>query len=360
MGQKRVLCIIENLSQGGAERQMIGLASMLAKDGNKVQIIIYDADLFYLPLLKDTGVNCIYLEKAKNKLLRIPIVTKYIKHYNPDTVIAFLNTPSIIACLAKIVLKKFKLIVSERNTNLRLELRDRIKFMLYKYADYIVPNSYSQTEYIKAHYPRLQKKLVTITNFSDTNYFSPIQRDYNTEVLKISCVGRICEQKNIKRFIHAIKQVVDEGISLRVDWYGLAFQPYADECVNLLKHLELEDVFRFHKETSNVRSVYYHSDVLILPSIYEGYPNVVCEAISCGLPVLCSNVCDNPIIVRDGDNGFLFNPHSVSEMSSTIIRFAKLSSEKRKEMGKRSREIALANFSMDKFFEKYKKLIFEK
>lgn len=354
--------MIENLGQGGAERQIIGLATLLAKEGNEVKILIYDADFFYLPLLSGTGVECVHLTKAKSKLKRIPVIVKYIKTYKPDVVIAFLSTPAIIACIAKKIIGNFRLVVSERNTNQSLTIADRIKFYLYRFADYVVPNSYSQREFIRLHYPKLVKKTVTITNFTDTKHFCPkedLGLRETEDKLKIVSVGRICKQKNVKRFIDAIKIITDKGVQAQVDWYGLAFPPYSDECIEKVKSLKLDKTIYFHKETSDVKSVYQDSDVFILPSIYEGFPNVLCEAMSCGKPVLCSNVCDNGRIVRDEENGILFNPMSVDEIADTIICFSMLSNEKIRRMGRKSREYALSDFSIDSFFNKYKKLIYE-
>ncbi len=357
----KILCMLENLGQGGAERQMIGLASMLAGDGNDVKIIIYDQDFFYLPLLKKTGVECEYLYKAKNKLRRIPVITNYIKEHSPDVVVAFLRTPSIVACCAKIIVGGFKLIVSERNTTQHIGMIDRIHFHLCECADAIVPNSFSQGAFIHRFYPKLYEKTTVITNFTDTDYFRPAGIHIggsNGFVIRMSCVGRICEQKNVKRFVTAVRKVLNQGVKIKVDWYGMAFPPYSDECAEMVKELNMAGIIEFHRETGDVRSVYQSSDVFMLPGIYEGFPNVVCEAMACGLPVLCSDVCDNGRIVRSGENGFLFNPLSEDDIAEAIVRFSKLTAGERAAMGERSREYAVADFSKQTFFEKYKKLIY--
>ena len=74
---------------------------------------------------------------------------------------------------------------------------------------------------------------------------------------------------------------------------------------------------------------------------------------SCGLPVLCSDVCDNPKIIQDGENGLLFDPHSVEDIADTIIRFINLDIDTKKTMGEKSRQIALSLFSPNAFVEKY-------
>ena len=106
-----------------------------------------------------------------------------------------------------------------------------------------------------------------------------------------------------------------------------------------------DDIVEFHPPTSDVVSVYRNSDIFILPSIYEGFPNVLCEAMSCGLPVLASNVCDNPNIVADGENGLLFNPLSIDDMAEAISSMLTLPRQKLEEMGKKSRRIASWTFT---------------
>ena len=84
---------------------------------------------------------------------------------------------------------------------------------------------------------------------------------------------------------------------------------------------------------------------------------MLCEAMSCGKPVLCSCVCDNPSIAQDGKNGFLFNPRNIDDMVDTIKRYLDLTENEKTMMGKVSREIALDLFSKDKFIKRYKEII---
>ena len=78
---------------------------------------------------------------------------------------------------------------------------------------------------------------------------------------------------------------------------------------------------------------------------------------SCGKPILCSNVCENPLIVEDNVNGYLFNPTDKENMYEIIYQFIKLPLEKRNEMGNKSRFLAERKFSNKVFTDKYIKLI---
>ena len=86
---KRILCLIENLGSGGAERQLTGLAVMLKQQGYEVEVWYYVKNEFYLPYLQDNGVEGRYLHKASNPQKRFFVLRKEIKAYNPDTIISY-------------------------------------------------------------------------------------------------------------------------------------------------------------------------------------------------------------------------------------------------------------------------------
>ena len=112
-----------------------------------------------------------------------------------------------------------------------------------------------------------------------------------------------------------------------------------------------------HDPNQKIEEEYRKADVFFLPSLYEGYPNVVAEAMSCGLPILCSNVYENPYIVEEGVNGFLFNPKNVEEIVNAIKRMAELSPEERHEMGMRNRQLCLMRNTEESFLKSYVELI---
>lgn len=356
---KRVLCLIENLGSGGAERQLTGLAVMLKQQGYEVEVCYYVNKDFYKPFLQENSVDSCFLEEASNPKKRFFSLKKHIKEFQPDTVISYSASSSMIVCLLKLLGAKFNLIVSERNTTQQLNWRERLRFTLYKWADHIVPNSHSQGEFIDKHFHGLTNKVNVITNFVDTEKFSPSNELKPVhEETRMVCVGRLMPQKNIPRFMEAINMVVKDGYNLHVDWFGQDLEDeYSKECHAALDKYYLNDVFVFHKPSSSIQDEYRIAGVFCLPSLYEGFPNVLCEAMSCGLPVLCSRVCDNPSIVEECENGFLFNPAHSEEMAKVIEQYLLLSQSKKMAMAHRSREIAIGLFSKESFIDKYLELI---
>lgn len=81
---------------------------------------------------------------------------------------------------------------------------------------------------------------------------------------------------------------------------------YLKECV---RRLGLTDITTWHgwqQDKARLLDLYQQADVVVNPSLYEGMPNVVLEAMACGLPVVASAVRGNDSLVRSGDTGFLF------------------------------------------------------
>ena len=353
----KILCLIEALGSGGAERQMVGLASMLKKDGYGVKVLTYYPKDFYKYVLDEAGVEYEYLEEAQDKKHRIPALAKAIKRYRPETVICYSPSAAMIACLLKMIGFKYQLIVSERNSIRTNSRREKLKFFFYKWADCIVPNSHEQEQFIVTNYPKLINKTEVITNFVDTKFFCP-QSEYSShQPCKIICVGRDNPQKNQLRFIDAVKILADKDLQFKVDWFGSFESDYGHQCVAKIKEMRLEHWIELKGETKNVSDEYRQHDVFCLPSIYEGFPNVLCEAMSCGLPVVCSNVCDNPTIVKDGENGLLFDPTNVEDMADKLEMMIKMSEAEKKQISKRNRERSIKLFSADAFLSKYNKLI---
>lgn len=358
---KKVICLIESLQSGGAERQMAYLATLLNTEYN-VELWTYYPHDFYLPVLKNNNVKYRYIKEAQDKKTRIFRIYSLLKKEKPDVVIAYLDTATTVVSLCKILGCRFKLIVSERNTTQNLSKREYIKFFLYRFADVIVPNSFTQTSFIRTNYPRLSRKLVTITNYVDTEKFHPsknVQKwsDMDGRLHLIS-VGRLMPQKNIIGFVNAMKILKDKGIDIVCHWFGgTVDSKYYMAILTAIENNGIKDSFVLHEPSRSIYEEYQKADAFCLPSFYEGFPNVVCEAMSSGLPILTSNVCDNPQIIRDGINGFLFDPTNIYDIVEKIEKYYNIPHEQKQRMSVLSRKIAEEKFSEEKFVELYNQII---
>lgn len=354
----RLLLLIDNLGAGGAQRQFVGLAAMLKKNNHDVLVITYQDVPFFLPYLQEHNVDYKWIQKASKKSTRIYFVYKAIREYKPDWVISYLDTPCIIACICKMLGLRFKLLVSERNTT-QNKRKESFKFWLFRTADVIVTNAYSQKSFINLHYPKLSNRTHAITNFVDTDYFNCKNGRIFHTVPRIVVVASIWPSKNTLLFIDAVKIAYDKGNRFEVLWYGLSDSnlEYINKCQKSIRDLNLSKHLVLLPKSDDIKSVYYNADYFCLPSFYEGTPNALYEALACGLPVICSNVCDNSRFVKEGLNGYLFNPRSVHSMAEALARILKTSREEYDTFSKASRDTAIEVGSKEVFLTKYMDLL---
>lgn len=355
---KKIICLIESLGSGGAERQITGLAILLKKQGYEVEVWYYAPRHFYCKDLENGNVKFRHISEAENKYKRLGIIRKELLKAKPDTVITYLNTPCIIGCITKITGGKFKLIVSERNTTQQITLHEKVKFALYRFADHVVPNSHTQSKFIKTHFPYLRKKLSCITNFVDVDKFVVKPQDISRSSINILSIGRLMHQKNILMYIEAVKMLVASGnTNIKFTWVGQSLgDQYYNDCINKIKQYNLGEYFTFKSPNPNIVEEFHKADFFCLPSLYEGFPNVICEAMSCGLPIVCSNICDNPFIVTP-DNGFLFNPNDPKDIVNKLIAAINIDKDAYCNMSKSSRDRATELFSQTTFINSYLEII---
>ena len=377
--QRRIAMVIDQLEAGGAQRQFCLLAQSLQKV-YEVEVFTLRKDSFFRHLLTDKvaiPINAITARSRPALFVRLRVA---IRRYGPAIVLSFLSWPNLLVELAGIPSRKFAILVSERNTDIALpSIKKRVRYLCHRFADHIVSNSYSQARVIAQNAPALSRRTTVITNAVDTEYFVPPQKHrlVRANRLTMLILARPVPQKNLMRMIRAaaILRSHYPAIELEIDWYGKAPTVAHDltsawtraSSRHALRYLRtaqssiakytLQDRFRIHPPVPDVRTLYASADVVCLPSIYEGYSNVVAEALACGVPVLASRVGDNSIMVTNGFNGFLFDPQEISDIVSAIIQFASLSYSARRQFSQAARLTAESLSSVDSYTASYTTLI---
>ena len=354
----KICCLISSLRLGGAERQMVGLACALAAGGHQVCVVTYRQGNFYEKKLEERGVEHILIHESSTASI-VREISAIVKESGIQLVISFLNGANIKACFIKKQCPDLHLIVSERNNNTSIMPHDLFRFLLFKkYADAVVCNSYAQEAFLKRFVPFLIEKVTAIPNSVDTGYFTPTSRLASEKEQRIIVTARVCRRKNASGLIKAAAILRHRRNDFAVDWYGLVSDNrYSRYCRRIIRKYSLENVFFIHGASDRVQELYRNSDIFCLPSYYEGTSNSLAEALSCGLPVVCSKVSDNPVYVREGSNGFLFNPRNAREMAAALEKALDLEPSRKKEFGERSRAVAERSFGIDRMFYDYETVI---
>ena len=160
---------------GGAERQFAGLALALHGKGLEVKVLAYYDTEGYQGAFKEAGLEYMILSHRGSQLSKLRAVRRQLAKERPDIVISYKDSPNLAACLIKACGAKWRLIVSDRNTLQGVSYATKLQYgVLYRFADYIVPNSYAQQDFINRNFPHLSSKVRVITNFTDIDTFQPV------------------------------------------------------------------------------------------------------------------------------------------------------------------------------------------
>ncbi|MCR4826969.1 MAG: glycosyltransferase family 4 protein [Bacteroidales bacterium] len=356
---KRILCFIDSLGSGGAQRQMTELAKLLHQDGYPVKVVFwihYDNDHFLEDELAQSSVDFAYVPSLRKTSTRLFELRKVIKGYKPDVVISYYSGISKLLCIDHLMHQKaYKLIVSERSITTSIPRDVKVKHQLYRFADVIVPNSTTESNFIREHFPFLKDKVVTINNFVDERKFYPLEKTVaDFETTDAIFVGRYNEAKNIPNFIRSVAEVAQTGRKFHVDFFG---RDIAEHCDALVEELGITEFVRFCSQSNTIEEEYRKHNLMIIPSLWEGFPNVLCEAMCCGLPALGSRVSDIPYIMQDGKNGFIFNPTDVDDMAEKMNKYLDLNAKEKQEMAEYSIRLSQDNFKKTYFLNKYVEII---
>lgn len=361
---KRVLFVAGCFTSGGAEHQCAQLMGMLIDKGYKVDCVtIFDAEDHY-----DISKSVNRIRIAPNQPLwkKVLKLEWFLIRAKADVVIAFSQRLSVLALPAMLFRPSIKVISSDRNLTIGPPSRYEkilVKSQLWLRANYIVPNSYSQGEYLTKLSKAIGRRIHVITNYTDLTLYDYHPLPHNS-IIRIGVFCRYEHQKNFHGFIdmlNVLKHRTD--MKFCVEWYGNhsfnseAQTHYYESCLRKIREYELDDILRVNGPTKNVASLIPTFDVMCLPSLKEGFSNSISEYICCGRPVLCSNVSDNSVMVHDGENGFLFDPNDTESMCQSFLKFFNLGNDALDGMSKKSRSIAESLFDKDVFVKKYIELI---
>ncbi len=361
-----ILCFVDCLGAGGAQRQMVELALGFKERGHRVAFLTYHYLPFFNSLLENEGIKVALIQEP-NYIKRLIKVRRFIRKGSFDAVLSFLEGANFMSEFAGIPFRKWRLVVGERSANPRILKSFQLKIYrwFHLFADDIVANSQANMELVRSANPFLHSsKCHIIHNTIDFKSFRPLDNYITRKNHKISIViaARIRYEKNIGGLIEAVKMLdKEEQNQLRIDWYG-KYDHENQSNTLLIDSLEeikrngLERVFTFHNATHNIVKIIQESDAVGLFSFYEGFPNCICEAMACEKPVICTRVSDmsdflshEPHLLCDPKD-----PHSIRQSLSYLIH---LDNSQLKKIGSENRKIALAKFKKEAIVTDYLHLL---
>jgi glycosyltransferase involved in cell wall biosynthesis len=162
--------------------------------------------------------------------------------------------------------------------------------------------------------------------------------------------------KGIQEFVDAASILRNEGVAARFVLVGDTDTGNPTSIPEDILHAwHSSGLVEWTGYQSDMPAVYARSHIVCLPSYREGLPTVLCEASSCGRPVVTTDVPGCREVVRDGVNGFIVPAKNATALACALRRLI-LDRTLRANMGKMARQIAVADFSTDTVIESTQRL----
>lgn len=361
--KKFIAFIIGGLRSGGAEKVCIALINEFHIRGYKVGLIVLNLHDEKLLKQLDKDIAFQNLDKLHTRAATFHLY-KVLKKWKVDICLSFNFQLSVQLILLKKLLG-LKYIIYSRGINTFSQKISKEKSFRHKYFNaFIIKRLYNKSDYFIAQSTGMKKDMILSLSIPEDKIriiFNPLfsfectNMEYLGDGLKnekkeILFVGSLKNQKNIPFLLESIREllnyrcdfifrIVGEG-SLRMDLEGQ------------MRLLELENYVSFEGFSHETYNYYKKADVFILGSWYEGFPNVLVEALSYGVPVVSIDCMSGPSdIIAENVNGYLVDGYDKTLFAS------KINQALNKEWNVKLILQSIQKFNFDKIYNQYEQYL---
>ncbi|MDA8157308.1 MAG: glycosyltransferase [Actinomycetota bacterium] len=364
MQRVKLLAVMDHLGGGGAEKQFLELVKRLDKSIFDIEVFLTEGAGKRMEEALQCGLKITCTTAKRNTLKALPALINSMRKFEPDVVMAWLSYSITLAAAAAALTGQKRLVFSERNSMEMLfteEVRfGAIKKFIFKKclsrAALVVTNSgivareFSDLGYAPG------SKLKVVRNGIDLETLAHLPaKEALREKLVIPgdglCgvyVGKLEQRKGLAYLMEALDGINNPSKQFRILGIGTGSMEET-----LRRHGRIELLGYKPNSIEYIKA----ADFLLLPSLYEGLPNVVLEALAVGTPVIASRVSGIPEIIEDGVDGLLVGPADAIALRAAMTRFLEDGGLRAKFAANGLKKIR--EFAMDKMVSSFAQLLLE-
>ena len=370
---KKITHLINGLDSGGAESVLIRL--IIQDKLNEHFVISLKDDGFYGQVLDRNNVKFekLQLDKFYNILFGIglfKLIYLLIK-FKPNTLVTWMPHSCLLGGLTGKILGIKNIIWNFRGASENINdntLLHRIILMSCKFFQDLLPSKVvvcaNYINIIFSEYGFNTSSFTTIYNGYDTDYFSRCLKArkkfrseffINEDIPLIGMIARWHPQKNHNLLIESLKRVKSKNMIFKCLLLGEGIKN--ESLIKKIERSGLTENIILRGETSEISEIMSALDIHILTSRFgEGFPNVIAEAMSCGVPCIATDVGDSRYII--GNTGWIIESNSIPAMSEKIISVIEHWKDKKdwSERSFQARKRIIENFQISQMVEKYQNL----
>jgi len=351
-----LVLIAADLGCGGAQRVLSIMANAWAEDGRRISFITFsdEADDFFQLDSRINRTSISAIGSSSGSLVvailanfkRLFRLRRAIRKSRAPAVLAFVGVTNILTVLSTIGLG-LHVVISERNDPARQSLGrpwNALRRLVYPRANVVTANSRNAVDTLNEFVS--PEKVVYIPN--------PIvmQNSAEQHLRKnvILHVGRLSRQKAQDVLLRAFARIANEVPDWRLCIVGTG--ALNDELRIQAEELVISTRIDWLSDIENMIALYQESSIFVLPSRFEGMPNALLEAMSCGMSVVVSDACDSAMeFVAEGESGLIV-PVEDSEKLAAAMRRLIADPNLRDKLGSNA-ESRLSDFSVTAIFAQW-------
>lgn len=322
---KKILLVIPALNAGGAERVMATLANEWCNQ-YEIDILMFQSTDSLYTLNHKIKLLKMGLTLPNNRFLRlflVPIIEikryrflrKTIKKEKYCFVMSFTNVANYLVCLLPKRISDSLYIISERADPKKYSFIIRMLIdVLYRRSDLLIcQNEASRDYYAKLKFKNKLTVLPNPVNFDDIPDAKPSKKER-----AISTVGRLTPQKNHRLLIEAFDEIFEDYPEYKLKIYGAG--PLESELKKYSQSLRSRENIEFLGVKKKVMFDVSKTEIFVLSSDYEGFPNVLIEAMASYMPVVSSDFSTGVAreLIDNGRNGYIFQVGDKAELIEAL------------------------------------------
>ena len=348
----RIFYIITELDIGGAESMLFELVQRIDRNKFIPEVGCLKGEGIVGKKLEALGIKVRYFHIEKLwHIYKIASVVSFLRHGRFNILHSYLFHANIIGRICgklvgiPIIFSSIRVCEKEKLYHLWMDRITNRMVNLEICVSKEVKNFTIEKANISEH------KLEVIENGVPDTFFSTISSDRleSNNSLVIGTVARLSEQKGIKYLLHAAKRIIKQFSNITFIIAGSG--PLASQLKELSIKLGISDKVKFLGFRNDIPKILSGIDIFVLPSLWEGMPNVVLEAMFAGKPVIATDTGGSKDIIDNGINGVLVEPGNSEALAEAILKLLKNPAQ-RQRLGESAKEKIKEKFSIDKMVSK--------
>lgn len=361
--RRRVLHFIESDGVYGAERVIINLAREMRSDGNYFPVIgciAQDAEkpVDLVELARSLGIEAHSIE-IRNALVWRDLfrARRQVRALNIDIIHTHGYKPAVFAYLMR-KLTGIRLVATchlwfvDKDAPWKMRMMIAIEKMLYRHYPAVVAVS-DDILGILVESGAKRERLSLIRNGVALSDYQPSTGSSNSGTIQVLNVARLTQQKAQRDLITAAAAIASTRRDILVSIVGEG--ELRESLQRQIDELGVGDVVRLLGFRADVADLLQQADIFVLPSVDEGMPVSLLEAVASRVPVIVTPVGDVPKLIRDGDTGMIVQPQEPQALAAALVRLAD-DGVLRTELAERAWKFLRATYSSQQMFEEYQRI----